>query len=238
MAHNSVDPGALPPMTQPSSPARTRSAARRRAHWVSETTDERLAGVRHVEVVLQAGRIEIGRRPRDARVRTTIAVTGWRARLAAMREPGGVTVRRSGDTGDTVHIAGGSGQVRVRLDVTDDATVTARIAEGDITLWGVGADLELSVGRGTLAARELTGTVVRADNDDGEVNLHFVAAPAEVEAHARGAAVLVLPAGRYVVDGGAGAEVTVEHAADAAARIVIRGTTRTAVLAATGSEPI
>ncbi|MDQ1672641.1 MAG: hypothetical protein QOC98_1203, partial [Frankiaceae bacterium] len=187
-------------MTQPSSPARTRSAARRRAHWVSETTDERLAGVRHVEVVLQVGRIEIGRRPRDARVRTTIAVTGWRARLAAMREPAGVTVRRSGDTGDmgdtgdigddgdtgdTVHIAGGSGQVRVRLDVTDDATVTARIAEGDITLWGVGADLELSVGRGTLAGRELTGTVVRADNDDGEVNLHFVAAPAEVEAHAR-----------------------------------------------------
>jgi hypothetical protein len=152
-----------------------------------------------------------------------------------MREPAGVTVRRSSDT---VHIAGGSGQVRVRLDVTDDATVTARIAEGDITLWGVGADLELSVGRGTLAGRELTGTVVRAENDDGEVNLHFAAAPAEVEAHARGAAVLVLPAGRYAVDGGADAEVTVEHAADAAARIVVRGTTRTAVLAATGSEPI
>jgi hypothetical protein len=228
-------------MTQPSSPARTRGAARRGAHWVSETTDERLGGVRHVEVVLQAGRIEIGRRPRDARVRTTIAVTGWRARLAAMREPAGVTVRRSGDTGDTgdtVRIAGGSGQVRVRLDVTDDATVTARIAEGDITLWGVGADLELSVGRGTLAGRELTGTVVRAENDDGEVNLHFAAAPRELEAHARGAAVLVLPAGRYAVDGGADAEVTVERAADAAARIVVRGTTRTAVLAATGSEPI
>jgi hypothetical protein len=222
-------------MAQPSSSARARGAAAGDARWVSETTDERLAGVRHVEVVLHAGRIEIGRRPRDARLRTTIAVTGWRARLARLREPAGVTVRR---TDDVLHISGGSGQVRVRLDVTDDATVTARIATGDITLWGVGADLDLHVGSGTLAGRELTGAVTAA-NEGGEVNLHFATAPRRLEATARGAAVVVLPAGRYAVDavGDAGAEVTVEQA-DAPATVVVRGTTRAAVLAATGSEPI
>src|ERR1700712_2622475 len=127
-------------MIQPSSAAQTRGTSRRGAHWVSETTDERLAGVRHVEVVLQAGRIEIGRRPRDARLRTTMAVTGWRARLARLRGAAGAAVRR---TDDALHVSGGSGQVRVRLDVTDDAIVHARVATGDITLWGVGADLDL-----------------------------------------------------------------------------------------------
>lgn len=222
-------------MAQPPSSARSRHVDGGGAHWVSDTTDERMAGVRHVAVVLQAGRIEIGRRPRDIRVRTTVAVTGWRARLAALREPPAVTVRRSGDA---LHVGGGVGQVRLRLDVPDDTTVTARIARGDITLWGVGADLELHVGTGTLAGRELVGAAVRADNDGGEVNLHFATAPRRVEARARGAAVLVLPAGGYAVDGGADAEVTVENAATAAAQIVVRGTTRTAVLTATGSQPI
>jgi hypothetical protein len=127
----------------------------------------------------------------------------------------------------------------VRLDVPDGVAVTARIENGDITLWGVGADLDLSVGRGTLAGRELAGSVVRAVNADGEVNLHFAARPVRVAASsATGPVVVVLPEGGYRVDAEPDTEVTVTVDDAASASVVTRSGGRSAVLTATGSEPI
>lgn len=234
--------------------AGTRSSGSRTAdgRWVSETRDERFAGVAEVRITVAAGRIEIGSRRRpDVRIRTTLVRSGWRARLAALRPPPvpGATLRRPADhapaapgtTGGDVVVLDHDepADVRVQVDVPAGLRVRAAVVDGDVTLWGVAGDLTLSVGRGVLAGRDLGPGTVHADNEGGEVNLHFRIAPAAADVMSGpGPALLVLPAGTYRVDADPEAEVTVDRNRSAESSIRVRSGGRSAVLAATGSEPI
>jgi hypothetical protein len=115
---------------------------------------------------------------------------------------------------------------------------------GDLTLWGADGDLDLTVGTGILAGRELAASSVRARAGDGEINLHFRAVPAAVDARCgRGSVLLVVPAGRYRLSTEAGSSTDVEVTVDddpAALPQLVAATSsgRVAVLAAQESQPI
>lgn len=223
------------PIAGPSRGA-TRAQPVRAGRWVSRTRDERFEGVQRVVVRLDSGRVEIGsRKGRSVRMRTTAAVDGWRARFARRRDPeapGAVLA-------DGVLELRPRGQVRAQVDVPPGVRVEAEVGRGDLTLWGAGGDLQLTVGQGILVARDLVASAVRASNAAGEVNLHFAAVPELVEATSgTGPVLLVLPAGSYAVDADDSAEVTVAVDPAAARRIRTRSGGRTAVLSALGSEPI
>lgn len=211
-------------------------AAARPPRWVSRTRDERFDGVEQVVVRLTAGRIELGsRNGRTVRVRTTAAVDGWRARWARRRDPDPPAARCE----KGVLRLDPTGRVRARIDLPPGLPVDAEIVDGDLTLWGVAGELRLRVGAGLVAARDLQAPVVHASNADGEVNLHFAAVPETVEASSgTGPVLLVLPRGRYAVEADPGAEVTVEADDAAPRRIRTASGGRTAILVATGSEPI
>jgi hypothetical protein len=209
-----------------------------RARWVSPVSTTRLRDVAAVDAIVERGRIEIGSRPGgDVRVRTTVSLSGWRARLAHRRAP-----RMPMPTVDdgVVRIRGSRGLVRVQVDVPAGCRVRASVAEGDLTMWGVGGELDLRVDRGTLAGRDLSASRVRAVNGDGEVNLHFAAVPVDVDAStASGAVLLVLPAGAYRVDADPGAEVTVPVDRDGPSSLRAHSNGGSvSVLVAAGSEPI
>jgi hypothetical protein len=207
------------------------------AHWVSETRDERFSAVRRVRVEIASGRIEVGaRRGPGVRVRTTRAETGWRARAARWRAP---AVPAGACSDETLRLRADAGHVRVRIEVPAGTVVEAQVGDGDLTLWGVGGRLSLRVGKGVLAGRDLDADAVDAQNSHGEVNLHFVARPARVEARsATGPVVVVLPGGGYRVDVDVDTEVTVDLDDEATAEVVTRSGGRSAVLADIGSEPI
>ncbi|HSP39762.1 MAG TPA: hypothetical protein VLR26_18635 [Frankiaceae bacterium] len=200
-----------------------------------------------MSVEIAGGRIEIGsRRGRDVRVRVTVAVTGWRARIAPRRPP---VVPAARLIDGALQLRGRSGQIRVQVDVPAGLPVEAEVGSGDVTLWGVGGLLRLHVGSGILAGRELgagsaepaetAGTDVTATNDDGEVNLHFAARPTAVDARSTtGPVLLVLPGGAYRLDTDGADEVTVTHDAHADSIIRSRSGGRSSVLSATGSEAI
>jgi hypothetical protein len=209
-----------------------------RARWVTPTSDGRYPGVRSVEISVRRGRIEIGSRARsDVRLRTTVAVSGWRARWARLRPP----PLDSPDVRDGVlHLACRTGLARVQLDVPADIVVRASVEQGDLTMWGVGGDLDLAVGDGILAGRDLSAGSVRASNRTGEVNLHFGAVPTTVEARSGdGPVLLVLPSAVYRVAADAGADITVPVDATATPTIVARSVGgAVSVLEAEGSQPI
>lgn len=208
----------------------------RSGRWVSRTRDERFEGVQRIIVRLESGRIEVGsRKGRSVRVRTTAAADGWRARLARRRDPEAPGAMLT----DGVLELRPRGQVRAQIDVPNGVPVDAGIRRGDLTLWGVGGDLQLTVDAGILVGRDLSGPRVHAANADGEVNLHFAEAPTDVDATSgTGPLLVVLPVGGYAVDAEPTAEVTVDVDPAASARIRTRSGGRTAVLSALGSEPI
>jgi hypothetical protein len=107
-------------------------------------------------------------------------------------------------------------------------------------MWGVGGELDLTVGDGILAGRELSAGTVRATSRTGEVNLHFGAEPTSVEARSvDGPVLLVLPSAVYRVDADAGADITVPVDATATSTIVARSAAgAVSVLEAEGSQPI
>ena len=211
---------------------------RDRSRWVSPVSTTRVRDVVAVEATVERGRIEIGSRPgRDVRVRTTVSLLGWRARLAHRRAPR--TPEPTLDDG-VLRIRGARGMVRVQVDVPAGCRVRASVDEGDVTMWGVGGELDLRVGHGVLVGRELSADRVRAANGGGEVNLHFASAPDDVDASTvSGAVLLVLPDGTYRLDVDPGAEVTVPTAEEAPATLRAHsGAGSVSVLVATGSEPI
>jgi len=194
--------------------------------------------VTSVDAEVTRGRIEIGsRKGPDVRVRTTVTLTGWRARLAGRRPP---RLPEPTIEDGVLRIRGSRGLVRLQIDVPDGCPVRARVGDGDLTMWGVGAALDLRVGSGILAGRDLSASSIRAVNGVGEVNLHFTAVPDEVEAAtARGAVLLVLPDAPYRVDTQPDAEVTVPIGGDGASSVRAFSDAGTvSVLVATGSEPI
>src|SRR4051794_17435053 len=102
-------------------------AGRARARWVSPVSTTRFRDVLAVEAVLERGRIEVGSRPgRDVRVRTTVSLLGWRARLAHRRMPR--TPEPTLD-GGVLRFRGSRGLVRVRVDVPAGCRVRASVAE-------------------------------------------------------------------------------------------------------------
>jgi hypothetical protein len=209
-----------------------------RARWVSPVSTTRFRDVAAVEATVARGRIELGSRPGpDIRVRTTVSLQGWRARLAHRRPPPLPEPRV--DDG-VLRIRGSRGLVRVQIDVPAGCRVGASIDRGDLTMWGVGGELELRVGRGILVGRDLTASGVRAVNGTGEVNLHFAAVPEDVDASTgAGAVLLVLPEAAYRVDVDPGAEVTVPVAGDGPSSLRAHSDAgRVSVLVATGSEAI
>ncbi len=209
-----------------------------RTRWVSPVASTRVRSVTAVEVAVARGRIEIGSRPgSDVRVRTTVSLQGWRARLAHRRPPR--IPEPSVDDG-VLRIRAPQGLVRVQVDVPPGCRVHASVDRGDLTMWGVAGELDLSVGRGILAGRDLAASRVRAVNGGGEVNLHFAVVPDDVDASTvSGAVLLVLPDGSYRVDADPGAEVTVPVRDDGASTVRAHSNQGSvSVLVATGSEPI
>lgn len=209
-----------------------------RARWVSPVSSTRFHDVSAVEAVVEQGRIEIGSRSgSDVRVRVTVSLLGWRARLAQRRPP---TVPEPTVDDGVLRIRADRGLVRVQVDVPANCRVEGWVHQGDLTMWGVGGELDLRVGEGTLAGRELSASTVRAVNGLGEVNLHFAVVPSAVDAGtASGAVLLVLPEASYRVDTSPGAEVTVPVAGDAPSTVkAYSGSGTVSVLVATGSEPI
>jgi hypothetical protein len=209
-----------------------------RARWVSPVSSARFRDVVAVEAVVEQGRIEIGSRSAsDVRVRTTVSLSGWRARLAH-RRPAPLPEPTVDD--GVLRIRAERGLVRVQIDVPDGCRVQAVVNAGDLTMWGAAGDLDLRVGKGILAGRDLTASSVRAVNGVGEVNLHFAAVPTTVDAAtASGAVLLVLPEAAYRVDTMPGAQVTVPLSDDARSTVnAYSGSDNVSVLVATGSEPI
>jgi hypothetical protein len=208
--------------------------------WVSETVDRRVAGLRCLEVDLADGRVEIGSRAgHDVRVRVTVGTRGWRARLARRIAWFRPHVPPLTHEGDTLRLSSARARTRVQVDVPDTVRVVAAVADGDITMWGPAAELDLRVEKGAIAARDLRSPVVAAENGDGEVTLHFTERPRTVTARsASGPVRLVVPPGPYAVDAPDEAAVTVTPDADADAAITVRSGGGTAVLAAVGSAPI
>lgn len=217
----------------------TRGPAPGVARWVSDTTDERFAGVRRVEVELAAGRVELGSRNRpDVRARLTLAVVGWRARLARLRPPRLPSVVVDGDVLRVV-CRRRSRKVRLQLDLPDDVTVDVAVGEGDITSWGAGGRFRLAVGQGAVVGRDLRTPQVSATCGKGEINLHFVVVPEQVEAETTsGPCVVVVPRGAAYAVRGQPRELTVDVDDAARARISVVGDARTAVLGDRGSERI
>jgi hypothetical protein len=179
-------------------------------------TDERIRGVSAIKIMVDRGRVELGSRGRrDVRVRTTVLLPRWQTMLGrwwtvlSRRQPAAAAADVAVEAG-RLRIDARRGQARVQVDLPVGLAVQAEVGRGELTLWGVGGRLDLVVGEGTLAGRELTATAVRARNRRGEVNLHFSEQPDEVDAWSGGGAVLlILPGEDYTVDTSEPAEVTV-----------------------------
>ena len=161
-------------------------------------------------VTLGSGRVELGRAAgQDVRVRWTMPSARW-------GRGGAAPVIAATDSGRRIQAR----RARLRIDVPDVVNVTVRLRRGEITSWGAGAGLELDCRRGRVVCRELTSRTLRARGR--YVNLHFAAAPEQLEVRAR-ESVLALPGGPYAVSAPDGAEIDVANVPTATHRIAVSG---------------
>ncbi len=113
-------------------------------------------------------------------------------------------------------------RARIILDLPAHLTVQVALREGDVTSWGSANDLDVRARPGRFICRELRSSSVRARAD--AVSLHFAAAPTLVDASGD-SVVVTVPAGPYLIDAPAGAEVTADagDAASAVGAVTARG---------------
>ncbi len=98
-------------------------------------------------------------------------------------------------------------ELDLELEIPAGATIEADVGSGDLTLDGLGGDLDLRTGSGDVVGRALTSVVVFVQGGSGDVDLELDAVPDEVDLHTGSGDVrLVLPDAAYAItsDSGSG----------------------------------